>query len=204
MIRFLQKGFSEADAMRSLWRELQRRSNGDPRRLPKIIESQTSLIPILRGNNVVIEKFVISKSLGQENFRLYLRVGAKCKLPENFLLPSRKEERTAFGNLRFAKIGGGNKDNNSQPQQKNNSEIGTFTRFVQKEFGNNKGDNNGGGNGIDLSIRYERQERKGHVVRYDKSQRQVVLEFDTIQNAIDCLDILPFGLDYNLYILGLR
>ena len=58
MIKFRQKTFSEYDAMRSLYVELLKR--GD-RNKWKIID-QGSLLPVLRGNNVVIERFVISTS----------------------------------------------------------------------------------------------------------------------------------------------
>ena len=59
MIKFRQKIFSEYDAMRSLYVELMK----DPMGKKKygVIDTNT-LIPILRGNNVVIERFVISTS----------------------------------------------------------------------------------------------------------------------------------------------
>ena len=57
MIQFRQKTFSEYDAMRTLYVELLKR--GD-RNKWKVID-RDSLIPVLRGNNVVVERFVIDK-----------------------------------------------------------------------------------------------------------------------------------------------
>ena len=59
MIKFRQKDFSEYDAMRSLYVELLKKSD---RNKFKVIDT-SALIPILKGNNIVIERFVINTSL---------------------------------------------------------------------------------------------------------------------------------------------
>ena len=86
MIQFRQKTFSEYDAMRSLYVELLKK--GDKNKW-KVIDKD-SLIPVLRGNNIVIERFVISTSFAhRDRYRLYLKIGAKAKLPDEVRLPER-------------------------------------------------------------------------------------------------------------------
>ena len=81
MIKFREKNFSEYDAMRSLYVELMKNARGNKDRYT-IIDS-SALIPVLRGNNVVIERFVISTSfLHSDKYRMYLKVGAKAKMPD--------------------------------------------------------------------------------------------------------------------------
>ena len=84
MIKFRQKNFSEYDAMRTLYVELMKKSD---RNKFGIID-QSALIPILKGNNIVIERFVISTSLFDgDKYRMYIRIGAKAKLPDEVRLP---------------------------------------------------------------------------------------------------------------------
>ena len=79
MIKFRQKEFTEYDAMRSLYVKLMRYSD---RNKFGVIDT-SALIPVLRGNNVVIERFVISTSMfGKDKYRMYLKIGAKAKLPD--------------------------------------------------------------------------------------------------------------------------
>ena len=86
MIKFRQKIFSEYDAMRSLYVEIMKRLNGDRRRFPII--TMNELPAILRGNNVVIERFVISTSFfNKDKSRMYLKIGARAKLPDDVRLP---------------------------------------------------------------------------------------------------------------------
>ena len=86
MIQFKQKTFSEYDAMKSLYEEMKK--FGFDRRLKGIINS-SSLIPVLKGNNIVIERFVISTSFGRsDKYRMYIKVGAKAKMPDEVRLPS--------------------------------------------------------------------------------------------------------------------
>lgn len=74
MIKFRQKEFTEYDAMRSLYVKLMRYSD---RNKFGVIDT-SALIPVLRGNNVVIERFVISTSMfGKDKYRMYLKLVPK-------------------------------------------------------------------------------------------------------------------------------
>lgn len=192
MIEFRQKVFStgkEYDAMKSLYNELMKKDSPWRYKI-KVIDS-SSLLPILRGNNVVIERFVISTYPGKsDKYRLYLKIGAKAKLPDDVRLPGyNKTNRLFRSSLKF---------NPSRFFQKNNSE----TEFRQKEFG-------GGGrpnveSEIDVgsyAVEYETTVPRGETLLYDKKGRSLVLEFETMQDVTKALDILPFGLNYNMYLL---
>ena len=83
MIKFAQKQYTEYDAMRALYVELMKYS--DKNKFEVIDKS--ALIPVLKGNNVVIERFVISTStFGKDKYRMYLKIGAKAKLPDEVRL----------------------------------------------------------------------------------------------------------------------
>jgi len=204
MIEFRQKTFSEYDAMRSLYVELLKR--GDRNKWRVIDQSQ--LLPILKGNNIVIERFVISKSFLQhkDKYRLYLKIGAKAKLPDEVRLPEKvydKKLGNANLNINVGSFAPGSKNNNNNNggQQRNFSEV----IFKQKEF---KG--KGGGQpptiGANLSpsinFTYTVRELSGKTLKYDKKERSLVLEFDSIHDAINALNILPFGINYNIYLLS--
>ena len=204
MIEFRQKTFSEYDAMRSLYVELLKR--GDRNKWRVIDQSQ--LLPILKGNNIVIERFVISKSFLQhkDKYRLYLKIGAKAKLPDEVRLPERVQDKklgNANLNINVGSFAPGSKNNNNNNggQQRNFSEV----IFKQKEF---KG--KGGGQpptiGANLSpsinFTYTVRELSGKTLKYDKKERSLVLEFDSIHDAINALNILPFGINYNIYLLS--
>ena len=83
--------------------------------------------------------------------------------------------------------------------------------FREKLFDNNKkkkkNNNDGGGDinsGIDfgrVSIEREMTIPRGETLEYDKKERSIVLEFDSIPDAVAALNILPFGLNYNIYLL---
>lgn len=188
MITFKQKSFSEFDAMRSLFVELNR--NAGPNKFQMI--KLNSLLPILKGNNVVIERFVISTGLlKRDTYRMYLKIGAKAKLPEEVRLPSYERKNSVLG-LRF-KVGAG------LPGKKYFSES-----EEQKEFG--KGGDKAPkliDSGIDLypDLSYTTNELKGETLKYNKAERSLVLEFPDIRSAIDALNILPFGLNYKVYLL---
>ncbi len=200
MIKFRQKEFSEYDAMRSLYVELMKRC----RDRFKVIDT-SSLIPILKGNNIVIERFVISTSLfGADTYRMYIRIGAKAKLPDEVRMPGKVYDKRLLNvSLRFR--GGVNK-----PFQNNFSELENTEEGRVKLFSKSKGKNNNGGGGdaitaevspnLDLSI--QRTKLLGEAVKYDKKSRLLVLEFSNIYEAIDALNILPFGLNYNIYLLN--
>lgn len=208
MITFKQKEFSEFDAMRSLYMELVK--NSKPNRFQMI--KLNSLLPILKGNNVVIERFVISTGLfKRDTYRMYLKIGAKAKMPDEVRLPSRVYDENLFNatlNVGF----------DGAPIQKNNSETETRTTlFKEKTFGNkNKKKNNNGGNGdggnrgglksnlnFPINVSYEVKKLLGEAVNYDKNSRSLVLEFETIQDAINAINILPFGMNYKIYLLDI-
>ena len=200
MIKFRQKKFSEYDAMRSLYVEITK----DPNWKKKygVIDS-SALIPILRGNNIVIERFVISTSFARKDrYRMYLKIGAKAKLPDEVRLPS--ETRTKkLGNAMININTGAFRGNG--PQQKNNSDT-TLPHPIFREKMYGKG---GPPPTISASISpyidltYEVKSLLGDAIKYDKKERSLVLEFDSIQDAIKALNILPFGMNYKIYLLNL-
>jgi len=200
MIQFRQKTFSEYDAMRSLYVELLK--YGD-RNKWKVID-RDSLIPVLRGNNVVIERFVISTSFAhRDRYRLYLKIGAKAKLPDEVRLPERVYDKklgnaTINFNVGLFDPDSKKKDNNNQSQKQKNMSV----VFRQKDFGK------GGppptisaGISPNINLTYEVRELLGEAVKYDKKERSLVLEFKSIEDAIKALNILPFGINYNIFLL---
>ena len=234
MIEFREKFFAEADAMRQLWVEIQRtqrQTGGYPR--IEVIRDPGQLFGILHGNNVVIERFTISRGFfGKDKYRMFLKMGSRVKLPDNVLLPSiTRLNKVASVSLNYG--------NSLYPTHKDFSDTLENGEACQKIFSNYKngrrggGGNNGrqGGRGqnpnnkndqrkkkeneggpvkmnIDTKVgvephylEYESREIKGDVVKYDKKERSLVLEFTTIKDAIESLDILPFGLDYKVYLL---
>nr|DAX30634.1 MAG TPA: hypothetical protein [Caudoviricetes sp.] len=214
MIVFRQKEYSEYDAMRSLYVELMRYS--DRNRFDTIDKS--ALIPILKGNNIVIERFVISTTLfGKDRYRMYLKIGAKAKMPDEVRLPSKVYDKR-LGNMQVNVNSGifadnqkqqyqnnnaqnnnqqGNKGRNQQPKQTNNSEV------IEKQFADKKGPppfiSGSMSPYIDLTVKV--QELLGDAIVYDKQSRTLVLEFKSIRDAIQALNILPFGLNYKIYLL---
>ena len=199
MIEFRQKVFSEYDAMKSLYNELMKKES--PWRYKIKVIDTSSLLPVLRGNSVVIERFVIStQAFKKDKFRMYLKIGAKAKMPDGVRLPGRPFNKKLWDTS--LRLSGGAKF-----FQKNNSEI----EFREKEFGKPNGgnnNNNGGGgdiqSGLDfghISIEREMTIPRGETLEYDKKERSIVLEFDSIQDAVAALNILPFGLNYNMYLL---
>jgi len=191
MIEFRQKSFTECEAMRSLFVELCKR--GGDRQKWKIID-KTSLLPILKGNNVVIERFVISTSLfSRDKYRMYLKIGAKAKMPDEVRLPQQVYDKS-LGNV-YVKLSTGstkfpkdfnNFDNNNGEKNKKNKENSEFFRASYDPR---------------LDIKYEVSELLGDAIKYSKKERSLVLEFSSIGKAIDALNILPFGIDYNIYLL---
>lgn len=198
MIEFRQKFFSEYDAMKSLYEELKRYARQNRNTFSFSVIDSSALIPILKGNNIVIERFVISTSFGKKDkYRMYLKIGAKAKLPDDVRLPSYSKYNKIGAGLKL-KLGTG------IPKKK------YFSDLVekQKEFNKNKNKNgNGGGNAIEGGLEflpdlsYESSELKGETLKYDKKERSLVLEFPDIRSAIDALNILPFGLNYKIYLL---
>ena len=190
MIRFRQKGFSEHDAMNYFYARVM--EMGGDRSKWKIIDN-SALIPILKGNNVVIEKFTIVSSMFKDDrYRMYLKIGAKAKLPDTVRLPKGPGYDKDLGNVRLSFSNGGIKANS--------------TTAVE----NNKKKNGGGGGSDnfkatwspDVGIKYRTEgDLMGKTIRYDKSERSLVLEFDKLHNAIRALNYLPFGFGYDIYLL---
>ena len=195
MIKFRQKSFSEYDAMRSLYVELLKR--GGDRNKWKVID-KSSLVPVLRGNNIVIERFVISTSfLHKDVYRLYLKIGAKAKLPDEVRLPEKVyDNRIAGADISFNMGSFAGNDNQQNNNQRNFSGI----VFRQKEF---KGPppNISATVRPNINLTYKVRELLGEAIKYDKKERSLVLEFSNINDAITALNILPFGINYNIFLL---
>lgn len=194
MIRFVQKEYTEYDAMRALYKELEENWYRTHRMKVDIIDS-SSLVPILKGNNVVIERFVInSPAFGKDKYRMYLKMGAKVKMPVNLKLAGFNYYHKSIGGLSFnlkGKIPFTDKLFSNNNNNKNNNNNGGG-----KEFGVFSGslDNR-------VSIDKEVQETIGNVLLYDVKSRTAVFEFKRIEDAVKALNILPFGLNYKLYLL---
>lgn len=190
MIQFKQKQYSEYDAMNVLYNEL-RKGN----RRYEII-NRSSLIPILKGNNVVIERFVISTSMfGRDKYRMYLKIGAKASMPDDVRLPT-----ITYYDEGLFKIS--TSINNNVPKPK------LFSSSKEKMFGGNQ-DNNGGSlmkfdikPYKEIEIKKEVHKLLGEALKYDKQDRSLVLEFEDVYKAIQALNILPFGFDYKIYLLN--
>lgn len=215
MIEFRQKNFTEHDQMRLLYTELRR--NPWWRDRIKVID-RSSVIPVLRGNNILIERFVISTSFfGRDKYRLYLKIGAQAKLPDEVRLPEIIHQRRVLNAKLEIKPGGG------QLYQNNFSDVLEDMLLCEKLFDNkddkkkNNNNINGGGapslksilrdtsGGYD--IMYEIRTLLGEAIKYDKRDRSLVLEFDgpaedAFRSLTKALDILPFGIDYNVYLLN--
>jgi len=184
MITFRQKFFSEYDAMRSLYVELMKYSD---KRMFGIIDS-TQLLPILKGNNVVIERFVISTAFGhKDRYRMYLKIGAKAKLPDEVRLPGHVYDKRLFGvRVKLGRKMFADSNNNNNKKKKN---------------GNGGGDNLNISSEFPFDITVPVRELLGDALKYDKAGRSLVLEFNTIQDAIHAINILPFGINYKIYLL---
>jgi hypothetical protein len=199
MIVFKEKTYSEFEAMRTLYTELGRA--GLLRGGMYDIINTSQLIPILKGNNVVIEKFVISTSLfGKDKYRMYLKIGAKAKLPDEVRLPGRTNvERLGHISFNFKNnTGGGNNQQKKKDKKKNKKkpwEQSFCFREEQKEFGIE------GSYNYQADIQLEVQNLLGEAIKYDKKSRELILEFDSVQDAIRALNILPFGIRYKTYLL---
>lgn len=192
MIEFRQKFFSEYDAMKSLYEELKRYARQNRNTFSFSVIDSSALIPILKGNNIVIERFVISTSFGKKDkYRMYLKIGAKAKLPDEVRLPS-YDIRKNIGSLKF-RLGAG------IPKKRYFSVV----EPEQREFGKDKKPSNAIDSGLELypDISYTTKELKGETLKYDKKERSLILEFSDIRSAIDALNILPFGLNYKIYLL---
>lgn len=201
MTKFKQKEFTEYDAMRSLYVELMKRSNGDRRKWPTI--NMSALLPILKGNNVVVERFVISTSMfGKDKYRMYLKIGAKAKLPDEVRLPNKYYDKSV-GNVKLTFKGGVF----GKEKEKQSSDTTSQGDARLKLFGNNNNKNKKDSPMISgefspyVDLKYQVEELLGEAIKYDKKERSLVLEFSGIDDAIKALNILPFGIDYKIYLL---
>ncbi|MBR2247815.1 MAG: hypothetical protein IJ880_12495 [Bacilli bacterium] len=198
MTKFKQKEFTEYDAMKSLYNEIMKRTGGDKRKFPII--NSSAFIPILKGNSVVIERFVISTSMfGKDKYRMYLKIGAKAKLPDEVRLPNKYYDKS-LGGMKLTFKGG---VFGKQKQESTTQEEGRL-----KLFGNNNGGNKKGAQPMIsgeatpyVDLKYQVSELLGEAIKYDKKDRSLVLEFSSIGDAINALNILPFGLEYKIYLL---
>lgn len=194
MIQFRQKEFTEYDAMKAFHYELCRLT--DRNKFPVI--SKSELIPILKGNNIVIEKFVIiSPFFGKDKYRMYIRVGLKAKMPEAVKLTNKQYDKRLgdfqvnlksgnFLGKREFSDGGGKKKKKSNNNNNNNWASATAEFKPDRDS---------------LSISYLVKEALGEAIINDPKTRTVVLEFNSIQDAIRTLNVLPFGLNYKIYLL---
>ena len=190
MIVFKEKQYAESEAMRTLFVHLRREGflrNGLYETIGK-----SQLPAVLKGNNVVVEKFVISTSFfGKDKYRAYLKMGAKVKLPDTIRLDGYTTSER-LGNLSFK-------------FQKGFSELKERLYTDKKD---KKKKDNGGGNGFSPKFEYRSElqvdVRKllGEVVKYDKNARELILEFDNLRDVPKALDTLPFGIDYKVYLLS--
>lgn len=212
MTVFKQKIFSEFDAMRSLFVELVKNSGPNKFQMIKL----NSLLPILKGNNIVIERFVISTGFfKRDTYRMYLKIGAKAKMPDEVRMPSRVYDKTLLNStLNFGYEGsgggGGGEKKDGSPTTTSKSDTAANEVIVARLFSNNGG---GGGytqNGVKagvnfpVNITYEVKQLLGDAINYDKKSRSLVLEFNTIQDAIRAINILPFGVNYKIYLLDIN
>lgn len=218
MIEFREKFYSEADAMRELYLKLQERQRTRKPPILKGIIQLEDLPSVLRGNNVVIEKFVLVRSfLGKDKYRVFLKMGSKVKLPKTVALPSKSYDKS-IGKVSLgytdAKIGSPfyNQQQQQQQQQKQklNSETekesivwGKLEERIYKDKGGGGGASIGGirfePSGMNLN--YTKKEPLGDVVKYSQKDRSLVIESKSVDNILDSLNVLPFGLNYNIYLL---
>jgi hypothetical protein len=218
MAIFRQKTFTEYDAMRSLYVELQRNT----RDIPFSVIDEHSLLPVLKENSIVIERFVISTAFGhKDRYRMYIKIGAKAKMPDQVRLPGYTKMHKV-GNLGMTlenaewadpSIDQGNYNDkvgarNRGYQQKNKS-LTSETPFSNgglriKLFGDDKFHPDLRATfSPNIDLNYETTELTGETLKYDKKERSLVLEFPSVQDAVRSLKILPFGLNYKVYLLNL-
>ena len=195
MIKFKEKTYSEYDAMRQLYVEMSKRYKSYDGKLGFKVISPSYLPGILKGNNVVIEKFVIlSRMIGSDKYRMYIKLGSKVKIPDDFKLPSVGDDYINLGVVKGT-LGSGSlfKGRNNQQSQSNQS--GDDSDDEDEEDNDNS---NNWRRGISISS----NKPLGTTVLYDKNSRSLVLEFNSIKDAVESLNYLPLGLSYDLYIVS--
>ena len=240
MIKFKEKTYSEYDAMRQLYVEMSKRYKSYDGKLGFKVVSPFYLPGILKGNNVVIEKFVIlSRMIGSDKYRMYIKLGSKVKIPDDFKLPSLDKDTKNLGSLNTTIYPGlpiirsvNNKtvDSNTSPNQPNKTDNKGGKSYTIEELRNlglikgnlsqknnsdieerlydDKNDNKSPKFGFvqNISVRKDLSTSSnkplGTTVLYDKNSRSLVLEFNSIKDAVESLNYLPLGLSYDLYIVS--
>ena len=181
MIKFREKLYSEYDAMRSLYNTLNSRNA----RFDVISES--ALPAVMRGNNVVIEKFMISTNLfGRDKYRTYIKLGSRLKLPTSIRLPKYYENKR-IGGLGLSVLYGGGSGNS-----KKKGSGGSDNKDQQNQ-------QNQQGASVGLEITNGRSVAES--LKYDKSSGTLILESNSIDDAVNALNILPFGISYKVFLL---
>lgn len=177
MIKYREKTYSEYDAMRELYNELNR-YNYDDKKFEVIGKSY--LPGILRGNSVVVEKFTsVTKVFGRDRYRMYIRVGTKAKMPDEVRMPKTYYDENLAGISLNIKSGG-------------------VSTTLDRSYSNKGGD---GGPSLKFTIQNTVSKLLGDAIVYNKKDRLLVLELDTVRDAVAALNVLPFGLGYKIYLL---
>jgi hypothetical protein len=117
---------------------------------------------------------------------MYIRVGSKAKMPDEVRMPKTYYDETLGGLSLNLSTGGVNITN-----------IGSGGGN-EKQFSNNK---NKQPQGLKLSIQNTVSKLLGDAIVYDKKERKLVLELDSVRDAAQALNVLPFGLGYKIYLL---
>lgn len=192
MIKFKEKTYSEYDAMRELYNELSKYNRGEGSTSgPRIEAISKSYLPgILKGNSVVVEKFTITtKLLGRDRYRMYIKIGSKAKMPDEVRLPKSYYDE----NLINASLVMGNAFSPAK------ASVGSIGNRTYSDGGGNKKNKQSGG--LKFSIQNTVSKILADSILYDKKQRLLVLELDSVYDAAKALNVLPFGLGYKLYLL---
>lgn len=192
MVKFRQKEYSEYDAMRELFMELNRFTGSDGGNKRFEIISKSYLPGILKGNSVVVEKFTSrTKTIGKDRYRMYIRVGAKAKMPDEVRLPKSYYDENLLGLSLSIR--------NGFPTTYVNSIGKSFSKIDERKFDDK--DKKDKTPALKVSIQNTVSKLLGDAILYDKKQRLLILELDSVRDAANALNLLPFGLGYKVYLL---
>lgn len=205
MITFNQKEYSEYEAMNLLVNYLRRNHTRDIEIIDK-----SQLVPVLKGNSVVVERFVISSSLfGKDKYRAYFKMGAKVKMPDKVYLPKDNYRDKQFLGRADIHVNGlqGWQKWYSEIDLDNAEKFFSELSFEQKDFGKGNNNNQGPKGPIsfnfspNLDLSYEVEKSLAETIKYDKTSRSLILEYPSVDAFFKTIDILPFGISYKKYIL---